>query len=79
MQLIGYWPPTIGGAAVARAVKAYHEISPERWIELAREEHADYLITSRATPLPFPKLREAGEYTLWKIPKEETQTPRKLD
>jgi hypothetical protein len=73
MELIGYWPPAIGGSAVAPALNAYHAIPPERWIELARQEHVDYLVTSRPVELPFPKLHTAGEYTLWKIPVAETQ------
>lgn len=69
MQLIGYWPPTIGGSAVNPAINAYHAIPAERWIEMARQEHVDYLVTSRPVQLPFEKLHTVGEYTVWQIPK----------
>ena len=65
LKIFEYWPPTIRTAE--RADQVYHTFKAADWQCLAQQWDAAYLITNRRVSLPFTKLYERGELTLWQI------------
>ena len=65
LKIFEYWPPTLRTAE--RADQFYHTLGTEDWQRLAQQWDAPYLITNRRLKLPFTKLYERGDFTLWKI------------
>ena len=65
LKIFEYWPPTIRNAE--RADQVYHTLGTGDWQRLAQQWDAPYLITNRRVKLPFAKLYERGDITLWKI------------
>ena len=65
LKIFEAWPPTVRNGE--RADQVYHTFKAADWQCLAQQWDASYLITNRRLSLPFTKLYERGELTLWQI------------
>ena len=68
MQLFGYTTgPASSHNAADNSAQIYAAMPPAQWTALAQQWDVPYLITSRPANLPFAKLYQRGDLTLWRL------------
>lgn len=69
MKVFGYSTASASSHSAAdSSAQMYSAIKPADWQDLAHRWDVSYLITSRPANLPFAKLYQRGDLTLWRIP-----------